>query len=166
MHLLDGLGNYVIHPGVTKQVMVVDNNITTFGYTYVKISLKIPPDIVYTLTHIRWLSTWTYSSLAWAMAHQGIPRSLNRLSLSKAFTGTKNQEVPTNFETSTQFTLWDSGCTHSINTYFELYTEYKHLYLGGDTEFNGIWGDHKIPGDSHHYPGPGRRYRQNSKSHI
>ena len=26
--------------------------------------------------------------------------------------------------------LWDSGCTHSINPYFEIYTEYKNLEKG------------------------------------
>ena len=36
------------------------------------------------------------------------------------------------------YTLWDSGFTHSINHYFDLYTKYKPLYKGGDTEVNGI----------------------------
>ena len=36
------------------------------------------------------------------------------------------------------YMLWGSGCTHSFNTYFELYTEYKPLEKGDDIEVNGI----------------------------
>ena len=48
-----------------------------------------------------------------------------------AFARTNNQEVPDTFETSMQYTLWDSGCTHSINPNFDIYTEYKYLDKGG-----------------------------------
>ena len=36
--------------------------------------------------------------------------------------------------------LWDSGCTHYINPYSELYKEYKPLEKGDDTEVNIIGG--------------------------
>ena len=36
------------------------------------------------------------------------------------------------------YTLWYLGYNHSINPYFELYTEYKLIEKGGDTQFNGI----------------------------
>ena len=58
----------------------------------------------------------------------------------KAFVGTNNQEVPTSFYTSTRYTIWDSGCTHYINPYFEIYTQYKPLEKGYDAEVNGIGG--------------------------
>ena len=54
------------------------------------------------------------------------------------FSRTNNQEGPTNFNTSTGYTLWYLGFTNSINPYFDLYTKYKPLYKGGDTENNGI----------------------------
>ena len=38
------------------------------------------------------------------------------------------------------YMLWDSGCTHSTNPYFELYTQCKTLDKGYDTEVNGIRG--------------------------
>ena len=57
-----------------------------------------------------------------------------------AFSGTNNQEVPTKFGTSNRYTLWESGCTHFINPYFELYTQYKPLEKGDDTEINSIRG--------------------------
>ena len=46
----------------------------------------------------------------------------------------------TTLYTSTRYNLWDSGCTHPINLYFELYTEYKPLEKGDDTVVNGIGG--------------------------
>ena len=39
-----------------------------------------------------------------------------------------------------RYTLWDSGCTHSINPYFELYTELKNLEKVNDIELNYIGG--------------------------
>ena len=66
--------------------------------------------------------------------------SLNHPRPSTSFTITRKQESLTAFETSTWFTLWHSGCTHYVNSYFELYTEYKPLDMGGYTEVNGIGG--------------------------
>ena len=43
------------------------------------------------------------------------------------FNGMNNQEVPTTFDNSMRYTLWDPGCTHSINPYFKLYKQYKQL---------------------------------------
>ena len=37
-------------------------------------------------------------------------------------------------------TLWYWGCNHSINPYFESYTQYKPLDNRDDTEVNGIGG--------------------------
>ena len=34
--------------------------------------------------------------------------------------------------------LWESGCAHSINLYFKLYTEYKPLEKEDNTEVNTI----------------------------
>ena len=39
--------------------MVMDKNITTFGYTYAKLRLNKTPDIVYTITHIGQIATRT-----------------------------------------------------------------------------------------------------------
>ena len=33
LHLLYGLGHYIIHPGAVAQIMVSTNNIMTLGYT-------------------------------------------------------------------------------------------------------------------------------------
>ena len=38
------------------------------------------------------------------------------------------------------YTLWESGCTHSIDPYIKLYTEYKPLENGDNTEGNGLGG--------------------------
>ena len=50
-----------------------------------------------------------------------------------AFSGTNNQKGPNTFEKSTRYIIWDSGCTHSINPYFEIYIQYKPLDKGGNT---------------------------------
>ena len=65
LHLLYGLGNYVILPGEIEQVLVMTNNIMTLGYTYAKLRLNNTPDIIYKLTHIGHLITWTPSRLSW-----------------------------------------------------------------------------------------------------
>ena len=36
LHILDGLGHYVIRQGAIEQVLVTTNNIMTPGYTYAK----------------------------------------------------------------------------------------------------------------------------------
>ena len=38
------------------------------------------------------------------------------------------------------YTLWDSGCTHSFNPYFYLYTEYHPIEEGYNTRVNDIGG--------------------------
>ena len=37
-----------------------------------------------------------------------------------------------------QYTLWDSGYTNSINTYFGLYIDYRPLYPANTIESNEI----------------------------
>ena len=44
----------------------------------------------------------------------------------------------TNFDTSTLFTIWNTGCTHFISTYFELYAYYEPIGPWDDTEVNYI----------------------------
>ena len=39
-----------------------------------------------------------------------------------------------------RYMLWESGCTHSFNPYFELYTYYKPLLKGEGIEVNAIGG--------------------------
>ena len=36
LHLMDGLGYYVIHLGEVAQILVINNNIKTLGYKYYK----------------------------------------------------------------------------------------------------------------------------------
>ena len=57
MHLLDGLGHYIIHPGSIEKVLVMTNNITTLGYNYYKLRFKKPPEIFYKLSHTGWITT-------------------------------------------------------------------------------------------------------------
>ena len=46
----------------------MNNNIMTLGYTYDKRMLNNSPGIIYKLTHIRRLITWTPSRLTWSLA--------------------------------------------------------------------------------------------------
>ena len=64
LHLLAGLGHYVIWKGEVEHVLVTSKKLRTFGYTYAKRRLNNPPDIIYTLTQIVRLTTQTSSSLA------------------------------------------------------------------------------------------------------
>ena len=57
LHLLDGLGHYFIQPRAIGQLLVMTNNLTTFGYTYTKLRINSPPNIVYKLTHLVWIVT-------------------------------------------------------------------------------------------------------------
>ena len=123
----------------------------TLGYNYARHKLKNPPGIISTLTHIGREVTWRPSRLAYALALIEKYESLNCLTPSTSFTRTKNLEVLTNFDTSTLFTLWDSVCTHSINPYFQLYTEYKPLDWSDNAEVNGIRRDHQTPWDRHRH---------------
>ena len=52
LHLLEVLGRYAIRPGAIEQVLVMTNNIITFGYHYAKLRIKKTPDIIYKLTPI------------------------------------------------------------------------------------------------------------------
>ena len=63
-HIMDGLVHYVIRPGVIEKVMVMENNLMTFGCTYTKHRLKSNPGIVYTLTYLIGMATNTYSGTA------------------------------------------------------------------------------------------------------
>ena len=71
LHLLYGLGDYVIHPGAIEQVMVMTNNIITLGYNYSKGRINNPPNIFYKLTHTVQLIVWIPSRLAWTPALRG-----------------------------------------------------------------------------------------------
>ena len=136
LQLLDRLGHYVIRPWEIEQVPVMNNNIMTLVYTYAKLSINNPPDIfcklAYTVRIIVWIPSW----LAWTPELRGRDQSLLLPSQPTALYGTSNQEVPTPFETSTRYILWDSGCTYSINTYFDIYTQYTPLEKGDNTEGN------------------------------
>ena len=109
------------------------NKIMIIGYTYVKLRIKNPLDIFYKIAHTGRLIAWIPSRLAWTLAIQGRDQYLLCPSLPTEFYGTKNQEELTTSDTSTWYTLWDSGFTHYTNTYFELYTQYKPLEKGGNT---------------------------------
>ena len=50
------------------------------------------------------------------------------------------------FDISTRYTLWYSGCTHSLNPYFGFYTGYQTLEEGDNTRVNGIGGLIKLKG--------------------
>ena len=56
------------------------------------------------------------------------------------FSGTKYQEAPIKFYTSTRYTLCESEGTPYVNPYFDLYTEYHVLEGGDNTRVNGIGG--------------------------
>ena len=53
-------------------------------------------------------------------------------------TVTTDQECLTAFGMSAWYTLWYSGCTKSINTYFDLYIEYTPLYEDDTKKVNEI----------------------------
>ena len=146
LHLLDGLGHYVIPLGEFSKILVMDNNITTLGYTDANRSIKNPPEILCKIVHIGRLILWVPSRLAWTPELRGRVRSLLCTNLPKTLSGTNNQDGPTDVDISIRYTLWDSGFNPSINPYFELYTEYKPLEKGDDAEVNGIGGLIKTKG--------------------
>ena len=45
LHLMDGLGHYIIRPGAVAHILNVTNNIMALGYAYVKHRIKKPPGI-------------------------------------------------------------------------------------------------------------------------
>ena len=112
----------------------------TLGYTYSERRINNHPYIFYKISHISQLISWISSRLSWTPELQG--RDLSQLyhSLIKAFTVTNNHDVQTTLYTSTWYMFWDSGCTHYINPYFDLYIDYKPLEKGNNTEVNGIGG--------------------------
>ena len=55
LHLMYGLGQYVIRSGVIEQVLVITNNIMNLGYTYAKRKINNTPEIIHKLTHIGWI---------------------------------------------------------------------------------------------------------------
>ena len=105
LHLLDGLGHYVILPGAIEQVLVTTKNITTLGYTYSKLRLKKHPGIFYKLTHTGRLIAWTPLILAWTLALRGRDLYLQRPIPPTTFSRTNNQEGLTTFETSMRYML-------------------------------------------------------------
>ena len=140
LDLLYRLINCVICPGEIEKVLIINNNIMTLGYTYAKRSINDSPDIFWKIAHTGWIIAWYPSRLSWNTSLQGRDQSILCTSLPTAFSGTNNQDGPTTFDTSTRYTLWDPGCTQSVNPYFELYTQYKTPEKGDNAEFNGIGG--------------------------
>ena len=95
LHLLDGIGQYVIRPGETAHIIMMTNNIMALGYTYNKCRLKNLPNIFCKISHIRQLIAWVPSILSWTPALRGRELSLLRPSFPKSFTRTNKQERPT-----------------------------------------------------------------------
>ena len=96
-----------------EKLMVMKENLTTLGYIYASCGHKKPPDTLGILQRL---------------THPTDPR-LRRMTPrhTMKFYGTNTQEYTITFDTSTRYTLWDLGCTHSVNYYFDLYTEYHPL---------------------------------------
>ena len=86
-------------------MLVRINILTNLDYTYTKLRIKRNPEIIYKLTHIGWLVTYTPSILALDMALLGRYRYLNHLRPSTELTGTKKQEGLTVFDSTMRFTL-------------------------------------------------------------
>ena len=82
-----------------EQVLLMTYNIMNLGYTYEKLRLKNIPDIFHKLTHIDPLIAWIPSRLAWTLELQGRNQSPLRLIPPMPFSGMKNQEGPTTFDT-------------------------------------------------------------------
>ena len=120
LHLMDGIGHYIIHLGSVAQILVTNNNVTTLGYTYAKCRLNNPPQNFCEIAHIDRLIAWIPSRISWISELQGKEQYLLRTSLPKEFSVTNNQEGLTAFDVPTQYTVWDSVCTNSVNLYFEL----------------------------------------------
>ena len=71
LNYLDRLGNYVIHPGVVANILVMKSNIMTLRYTYAKRGIKNPSDFSQKNAHIRQIIVWIPSRLAWTPALLG-----------------------------------------------------------------------------------------------
>ena len=116
------------------------NKIMIIGYTYVKLRIKNPLDIFYKIAHTVRIIACIVSGLAWTPELQGRYQSIPHTSLPMELSKANNQYIPNTFDTYMQYMLWESGCTHYINPYFELYTQYKPLMKGDDIEVNSIGG--------------------------
>ena len=127
LHLLDIIGHYVIQLGAIEHILMMANNFMTLCYTYSNTRLKNPPDVFFQIVHISRLISWIPSRLSCNPALWGRDQSLLRTRPPKSFTWTNNQEGPNFFHTSMRYILWDLGCTHSINPYFDLYTDLNPL---------------------------------------
>ena len=68
LHLIDGIGHYVIFPVEVAHILIMTKNIMTLGYNYSKHRLKKPPGIFCENVHISRLITWIPSRLAWTPA--------------------------------------------------------------------------------------------------
>ena len=90
-----------------------DKKITDLGYTDAYHRLKKPPEIIVIIQII-------------AHPLDTIGRHSKQRHL-MALSGTNTQEYPITFDTSTGYTLWESGLNHSVNPYFHLYIEYYPL---------------------------------------
>ena len=138
LYIMYGLVHYVICLGGIEQLLLMTNNIITLGYTYAKLKLNKPPNIFYKLTNTGQIISSIPSRTALTEALQGREGSLHRTIHPTSFSRTNNQEGATIIDTSTWYTLWESGWTRSINPYFDFYTQYKPLDKCVDTEVNGI----------------------------
>ena len=140
LHLPDELGHHVIRLGEIEQIIMMTNNIMTLWYTYAKRRLNNTPKIFCQIAYISQLIACILSILSWTPLIQGRERYLLRTRLPKAFTETENQEAPIVFDTSTWYTLCDSGFSHFVNPYFDLYIYYKPLEKGGRYRIQCHWG--------------------------
>ena len=104
IYLIAGLGYYVIWTRKKDKVMLISPSPIYLGYTYTRHRLKKYPYIYMEIINILRFSTWNKLRIY-------PPRTRKFVVL----TGTAYQEVPINFETSMQYTLWDSVCNNYIN---------------------------------------------------
>ena len=64
LHLLNGLGQYVIFPGSISHILMMTNNVIALGYTYVKCRLNNPPNIFCQIALISRIIVWIPSRLS------------------------------------------------------------------------------------------------------
>ena len=103
--------------------MVMVISLVDLGYIYSRCRLKKPPNIITTLTHFGQITIYSASRIEWTLDLRGREKPLNRLSHATALIKMENQEGPTAFYISIKYTLWDSGCTKSIDPYSRFYIE-------------------------------------------
>ena len=68
LHLLAGLGHYVIYTGAIEQVLVIKTNIIKLGYNYDLFRLKSLTKSFHSLTQIVQLVTCNFSRLFQSLA--------------------------------------------------------------------------------------------------